>query len=66
MRERPFVLLGVAFALGVLGGYLVPMSETERRRFGPVRDRLLDRARVTATDAVKSGKQVLRDVVRGA
>ena len=66
MPERPLVLLGVAFALGALAGYLVPVSELERRRFGPLRDRLFDRARGSATEAVETGKQALRDVVRGA
>jgi hypothetical protein len=65
LADYPFVVLGGAFALGVLAGYLVPISEPERRQFGPYRDQLVERARGTATEAVEGGKQALRDVVRG-
>ena len=65
IADYPFVVLGVAFATGMMVGYLVPLSDPERRQLGPYRDQLLQRARGTASEAVESGKQALRDVVRG-
>jgi len=66
LADYPFVVLGAAFGLGALAGYLIPISELERRQVGPYRDQLYERARGTATEAVESGKQALKDVVRGA
>jgi hypothetical protein len=66
IADYPLAVLGSAFALGVLAGFALPMTVVERHRLGPSRDRLLDRARGTANDAVESGKAALREVVRGA
>lgn len=66
LAEYPWAVLGGAFALGVLAGLAVPVTPIERDRLGPTRDRLLERARGSATEAVQSGKQVIREAVLGA
>jgi hypothetical protein len=66
LAAHPWVVLGGAFAFGVLAAFTVPITPVERDRLGPTRDRLLERARGTASEAVQSGKDVIREVLLGA
>jgi ElaB/YqjD/DUF883 family membrane-anchored ribosome-binding protein len=62
-RERPLAVSAAALALGVAVGMAVPISRTERRLMGPARDRLVQRARGTAREAIGNMKQTLKETV---
>ena len=51
--ENPLGLALGALALGILGGLLLPVSEFEREKIGPLRDELLDRAKTMGREAVE-------------
>jgi ElaB/YqjD/DUF883 family membrane-anchored ribosome-binding protein len=66
VADNPLALVGGAFALGLLAGLVLPVTEAEHRRIGPLRDQLLDRAHDVANEAVEHGKQVVRESARAA
>jgi hypothetical protein len=59
-------VVGGAFALGLLGGLLLPISNIEREHVGPLRDRLVEKAQDAAEDAIEHGKQVVQETVDAA
>lgn len=59
-EERPLAV-GLGFlAIGVIAGMLLPSTRKEDELVGPTRDRLVNRSREVAEDAVDRGKQVAR------
>ena len=59
-EERPLAV-GLGFlAIGVVAGLLLPSTRKEDELVGPTRDRLVNRSREVAEDAVDRGKQVAR------
>ncbi|MGZ8900033.1 MAG: DUF3618 domain-containing protein [Limisphaerales bacterium] len=59
-EERPLAV-GLGFlAIGVVVGMLLPSTRKEDELVGPTRDRLVNRSREVAEDAVDRGKQVAR------
>jgi hypothetical protein len=64
--EHPLAV-GVGFlALGVLAGILIPSTRKENEIVGPTRDRLVERTREAASEAVERGKHVAESVVAAA
>jgi hypothetical protein len=58
--EQPLAV-GLGFlAIGVLAGMLLPSTRKEDELVGPTRDRLVNRGREAAEDAVNRGKHVAR------
>ena len=66
VAENPLGLARGGLALGILAGLLVPVTDFERDKVGPLRDDLLDRAQAIGGDAVEHGKAVLRDATQTA
>jgi hypothetical protein len=64
--ENPLGLALGAFALGFLGGLLLPMSDLEREKIGPVREQIANRAQTAVAEAVEAGKSVLDDTIAAA
>lgn len=64
--DNPLALVGGAFALGLLTGLVLPVTQAERRNIGPIRDGLIDRAQDVAGEALEHGKAVVRETTRAA
>ncbi len=64
--ENPLGLALGALALGLLGGLLVPTSDLERRRIGPLHDEIAERAQVAVDEVVQAGKSVLSETIAAA
>jgi hypothetical protein len=64
--SNPLALLGGSFALGLLTGLLLPITELERRNIGPLRDQLVDRAQDAASGAIDQGRQVVAEAAKAA
>jgi phage tail protein X len=62
----PLGLVGGAFALAFLAGLLIPVSDMERRRVGPLRDAVVDRAQDAAHDAIARGKRMVTEAAASA
>jgi ElaB/YqjD/DUF883 family membrane-anchored ribosome-binding protein len=64
VHEQPLVIIGLGVAVGALLGAGLPVTERERRTFGPSRDRMLSRARDVAREGaerVREGAERVRD-----
>ena len=66
VQENPIGLAIAALAIGFLSGSLLPVSQTERRRFGPVRDKLVDQAQAAGSDLLEAGKAVVAETAQTA
>jgi Protein of unknown function (DUF3618) len=64
--ENPLGLALGAAAIGFLAGLVLPVSDYEREKLGPIRDDVLDRAQSAAGEIVEHGKQVLQETAQGA
>ena len=64
--ENPIGVALGALALGFLGGLLIPVSDVERERVGPVRDLVVDRAKTAVGEAIDAGQAVLSDTIAAA
>lgn len=64
--ENPLGLALGALAVGFLGGLLLPISDVERQRIGPVGEQVANRAQVAVSEAVEAGKTVLSEAIAGA
>jgi hypothetical protein len=64
--ENPLGLALGALAIGFLAGLVVPVTDLEREKIGPLRDDLVDRAKDIGSDALEHGKQVLQDTAHAA
>jgi gas vesicle protein len=57
-QENPLGLALGAVAIGFLAGLLVPSTQVEDDKLGPVADRVKDQAKETGQEALERGKQV--------
>jgi ElaB/YqjD/DUF883 family membrane-anchored ribosome-binding protein len=64
--ENPLGLALGALAVGFLGGLLLPVSDVERERIGPLTDQMSQRAQSVASEAVEAGKSVLNETLSAA
>ncbi|MFN2461279.1 MAG: hypothetical protein ABR591_11425 [Candidatus Velthaea sp.] len=62
--ENPLGLALGALALGFIGGLLMPVTDIERERIGPLRDKLVDQAQAAGSDLMDAGKQVLQETAQ--
>ena len=61
--ENPIGLAIGALALGFLGGLLIPTSDVERERIGPLRDAIGNRAQNAVAEAVDAGKTIVSETI---
>ena len=66
LAKNPLVLGIGAIAVGLLAGFIVPISAFEREKLGPVGARLTDRVKGSANEFVARGKSALTDAVSSA
>jgi ElaB/YqjD/DUF883 family membrane-anchored ribosome-binding protein len=66
LQEEPLVLVGVGIAFGALLGAGFPLTQRERRTLGPVRERVLERAREVARDGAERVRESAERVREGA
>ena len=66
LTKNPLVLAIGAIAVGLLAGFIVPISAFEREKLGPVGGRLTDRAKSSAAELVARGKSAMADTVSAA
>ena len=64
--ENPIGLVLGALAIGFLTGLLIPVSDLERERLGPLRDNLIERAKGATSELVEHGKGVLHETAHAA
>lgn len=64
--ERPLAMGIGCLALGVIAGLLLPSTRREDELVGPTRDRLVDKSRAVAEDAMERGKHVAQTAVQTA
>lgn len=64
--ENPLGLAIGAAAVGFLAGLLMPVTDYEREKLGPIRDDLVDRAQSAGSGMVEHGKQVLQETAEAA
>jgi uncharacterized protein YoxC len=55
VRENPLGLLIGGLAVGFLVGLVVPISDVERQKIGPIRDDLVQKSTAAAQDAIVQG-----------
>jgi hypothetical protein len=66
VQENPIGLALVALAVGFLGGSLIPTSDIERERLGPIREKVAQQAQAAAGDLVAAGKAVVAETAQSA
>ncbi len=66
VQENPLGLAIGALAIGFLGGLLLPISDIEREKLGPIRDNLVDQAKGATSELVEHGKSVLTETANAA
>ncbi len=62
--ENPLGLALGALAVGFLAGLAIPASDYERRKIGPLREELIDRAQAVGGDVVSHGRAVLQETAQ--
>lgn len=66
VAENPIGLALGALAIGFLTGLLIPVSDLEREKLGPLRDSLIDQAKDATSELVEHGKSVLTETTHAA
>lgn len=70
VMDNPLALAVGSLAIGFLVGLMVPVTQIERERVGPLGEQLTDTARSAASDAIEQGKsavtQAIGDAIGGA
>lgn len=64
--ENPIGLAIGGVALGFLAGLILPVTDLERRKLGPIRDSVMDKAQTVIGDAVEHGKAVVGETLAAA
>ena len=64
IAENPIGLALGALAVGLLAGLMLPTTDLERERIGPLRDDLLDRAQTAGSDAIVHGRAVVEETLQ--
>ena len=65
-QENPLGLAVGSLAIGFLAGMLVPSTNIENEKLGPVADQVKDQVQSTASEALEHGKQVAQEVASTA
>ena len=66
MQDNPLGLAVGSIAVGLLLGSLLPVSTVERKRIGPIGEKLTDGAKAAASDLVDQGKAAVTQAVSDA
>lgn len=59
--ENPLGLALGGLAVGLLVGLIVPITDVERTKLGPIHDEVANRAQTAVDEAVEAGKTILAD-----
>jgi len=65
-QENPLGLAVGSIAIGFLAGMLIPTTNVENEKIGPVADQLKDQVKETGQEALDRGKQVAQEVASTA
>jgi gas vesicle protein len=65
-QENPLGLAIGAVAVGFLAGMLIPSTNVENEKLGPVADQVKDQVKETGQEALEHGKQVAQEVAQTA
>ncbi|MGQ0815809.1 MAG: DUF3618 domain-containing protein [Gemmatimonadota bacterium] len=63
LQDQPLAVGAVALAVGLAAGFAIPETRRESQLMGSARDRLMERARETASDAKERVQQVAERVI---
>ena len=66
MQDNPLAVGAVAIALGMAAGFAIPETRRENEILGPTRDKLVDRARMVASEAKERAHEVVDRVKEAA
>jgi ElaB/YqjD/DUF883 family membrane-anchored ribosome-binding protein len=64
VQENPLGLAVGAAAVGFLAGMLIPTSDVENERLGPMADQVKEQVRQTGQEALDRGKQVAQETAQ--
>jgi gas vesicle protein len=65
-QENPMGLAVGSIAIGFLAGMLIPSTNVENEKLGPVADQVKDQVKETGQEALERGKQVAQEVASTA
>ena len=65
-QENPLGLALGAIAAGFIAGMLIPSTDVESEKLGPIADSVKEKAVETGQEALEHGKQVAQDVAQSA
>ena len=65
-QENSLGLAIGAIAVGFVAGMLVPTTNVENEKIGPMADQVKDKVKETGQEALEHGKQVAQDVAQSA
>jgi len=65
-QENPLGLAIGSIAIGFLAGMLIPTTDVENEKLGPMSDQVKEQVQSTASEALEHGKQVAQDVASTA
>ncbi len=65
-QENPLGLAIGSVAVGFLAGMLIPTTEIEDEKVGPLADQVRDRARETGQEALERGREVAQEAAQSA
>lgn len=64
-QQNPLGLALGSAALGFLAGMLIPTTDIENEKIGPIADQLKEEVKSTGQEAIERGKQVAEDLTSG-
>jgi hypothetical protein len=65
-QENPLGLAVGSVAVGFLAGMLIPTTDIEDEKVGPIADQVKDRAKETGQEALDRGKEVAQEAAQSA